>query len=116
MAPYRYRGSEVSDPVIERLDEALADARAKLTQVIVAGQIPHESMRMLVEVRQDLVFMARETGEDRRELVARIDELDRTKVDKNPNSTWIYRALAGTFITTAFGLLAWLIQGGGGPQ
>ena len=104
----------MSDPVIERLDEALADARAKLTQVIVAGQIPHESMRMLIEVRQDLVFMARETGEDRRELSARIDELDRTKVDKNPNNVWMYRAITGTFITTVFGILAWLIQGGGG--
>jgi hypothetical protein len=105
----------VSDPVIERLDEALADARAKLTQVIVAGQIPHESMRMLIEVRQDLVFMARETGEERRALSARIDELDRTKVDKNPNSVWMYRAFVGTFLTSAFGLLVWLVQGGGGP-
>jgi hypothetical protein len=104
----------VSDPVIERLDEALADARAKLTQVIVAGQIPHESMRMLVEVRQDLVFMARETGEEHRALTARLEELDRTKVDKNPNAVWMYRALVGTGLTSAFGLLVWLIQGGGG--
>jgi flagellar biosynthesis protein FliP len=105
----------VSDPVIERLDEALADARAKLTQVIVAGQIPHESMRMLIEVRQDLVFMARETGEERRALSARIEELDRNKVDKNPNATWMYRAFIGTALTSAFGLLVWLLQGGGSP-
>lgn len=105
----------MSDPVIERLDEALADARAKLTQVIVAGQIPHESMRMLIEVRQDLVFMARETGEERRILNDRIDELERSKVDKNPNAVWMYRAFVGTFLTSAFGLLVWLVQGGGSP-
>ena len=105
----------MSDPVIERLDEALADARAKLTQVIVSGQIPHESMRMLIEVRQDLVFMAREAEEDHKFLNSRIDELERGKVDKNPNAVWMYRAFIGTFLTSAFGLIVWLVQGGGGP-
>lgn len=105
----------MTDPVIERLDEALADARAKLTQVIVAGQIPHESMRMLIEVRQDLVFMAREAEEDHKFLNSRIDELERGKVDKNPNTQWMYRAILGTALTSAFGLLVWLIQGGAGP-
>lgn len=105
----------MSDPVIERLSEALADARSKVTQVIAAGQIPEESLRMLIEVRQDLVFMAREAEEDHRLLNTRIDELERGKVDKNPNSVWMYRAFVGTFITSAFGLLVWLVQGGGTP-
>lgn len=105
----------MNDPVIERLDEALADARAKLTQVIVAGQIPHESMRMLIEVRQDLVFMAREAEADHRQLNSRIDDLERGKVDKNPNTVWLYRTFAATALTTAFGFILWLVQGGGGP-
>ena len=104
----------MSDPVIERLNEALADARSKVTQVILAGQIPEESLRMLIEVRQDLVFMAREAEEDHQLLNTRIDELERGKVDKNPNATWMYRAFVGTFLTSAFGLLVWLIQGGMG--
>lgn len=105
----------MADPVIERLDEALADARSKLSIVIAAGHIPDESLRMLIEVRQDLVFMAREAAEDHKFLNSRIDELERGKVDKNPNAQWMYRAVIGTALTSAFGLLIWLIQGGGGP-
>ena len=102
----------MNDPVVARLDEALADARQKLMQVISAGEIPAESLRMLVEVRQDLVFMSREVLTHRIEIHDRIDELDAKKVDKNPNTIWLYRTMIGTALATVFGFLAWLVQGG----
>lgn len=102
----------MDDPVIERLDEALADARQHAHQVILAGDIPAESLRMLIEVRQDLVFMSREALSHRIELHNRIDELDEKKVDKNPNTVWLYRTMIGTVLATVFGFLAWLVQGG----
>lgn len=102
----------MDDPVIARLDEALADARHKVQHVILAGDIPEESLRMLIEVRQDLVFMSREALNHRVELHDRIEELDAKKVDKNPNTVWLYRTLIGTALATVFGLLAWLVQGG----
>ena len=102
----------MNDPVVARLDEALADARQKLMQVINAGEVPAESLRMLIEVRQDLVFMSREAFVHRVELNDRIEELDAKKVDKNPNTVWLYRTLIGTALATVFGLLAWLVQGG----
>ena len=102
----------MNDPVIARLDEALADARHKVSEVINAGEIPEESLRMLIEVRQDLVFMSREALNHRVELHDRIDELETKKVDKNPNTVWLYRTMIGTVLATVAGLLAWLIQGG----
>lgn len=102
----------MNDPVIERLDEALADARQKVQHVILAGDIPEESLRMLIEVRQDLVFMSREALNHRVELHDRIDELETKKVDKNPNTVWLYRTMIGTALATVAGLLAWLVQGG----
>lgn len=102
----------MNDPVIERLDEALADARQKVQHVILAGDIPEESLRMLIEVRQDLVFMSREALNHRVELHDRIDELETKKVDKNPHTVWLYRTMIGTALATVAGLLAWLVQGG----
>lgn len=102
----------MDDPVVERLDEALADARAKLNRVIASGRIPDESLRMLIEVRQDLVFMARETVKSHKIVNERLEELDEQKVDKNPNTVWLYRTLIATALASAFGLVVWLIQGG----
>lgn len=102
----------MNDPVVARLDEALSDARSKLHHVILSGGIPEESLRMLIEVRQDLVFMSREAQSHRLELHERIDELEEKKVDKNPNAVWLYRTLIGAALATGFGLLAWLVQGG----
>jgi hypothetical protein len=100
------------DPVVERLDEALADARHKVSQVIIRGDMPEESLRLLVEIRQDLVFMARESAKNRRAFHERLEELDAKKVDKNPNVVWLYRVVLGGLVTSVFGLIVWLIQGG----
>lgn len=100
------------DPVVERLDEALSDARDKVNQVIAAGHIPDESLRLLVEVRQDLVFMAREAARARHVLHERLTDLDNRKVDKNPNTVWTYRTILGGLVTSVFALIVWLIQGG----
>lgn len=104
----------MDDPVIERLDEALRDARFKLNKALSSGQIPDEQLRMLIEVRQDLVFMARESLRMRQAFHERLDELDEAKVDKNPNAVWLYRTMIGGAVASAFGLLLWLVQGGGG--
>ena len=101
------------DPAVERLDEALSDARRKVNQVISRGDVPEESLRMLIEVRQDLVFMARESAKNRHILHERINDLDDRKVDKNPNTVWMYRAILGGLVTSVFALIVWLIQGGG---
>ena len=101
-----------NDPAVERLDEALSDARRKVNQIISRGDVPEESLRLLVEIRQDLVFMARESAKNRLAFNERLDELDGRKVDKNPNTVWTYRAILGGLITSVFGLVVWLIQGG----
>lgn len=105
-------GRPVEDPVVERLDEALTDARVKINQVILAGRIPEESLRMLIEVRQDLVFLARANTNEAELLRDKLAELDRKKLDKNPNAVWLYRSIVGTGIAAVFGLLIWLVQGG----
>lgn len=110
----KWRRGPVDDPVVERLDEALTDARTKLNQVILAGHIPEESLRMLIEVRQDLVFLARANEKDRHGLHERIDELEKSKVDKNPNTVWMYRTTISASIAAVIGLLVWLVQGGPG--
>jgi hypothetical protein len=102
------------DPAVERLDEALADARQKVSQVIARGDVPEDSLRLLVEVRQDLVFMARESAKNRHAFHQRLEELDARKVDKNPNAVWLYRVILGGLVTSVFGLIVWLIQGGQG--
>ena len=108
------------DPVIERLDEALSDARVKLNEVLRSGRVEDaEAIRMLVEVRQDIVFAERQRKIEMRkaheaimEVGKKVEDLDAKKVDKNPNMVWFYRLVIGGVVTSILALIVWLVEGG----
>lgn len=100
------------DPVVERLDDALTDARYKLNRVIDSGLSDQaESMRMLIAVREDLIFMARQRNIEEARIHGRIDSLEEKKVDKNPNASKVFWILVTAMASGFVGLVVWLIQG-----
>lgn len=101
--------NESVDPTIARLD----DARDRWQRIVSSGEAnPAEALRELATVRDDLLFIERQRVQQVLALNERIDELEETKVSKNPSAIWTYRLFVGAAVTALFSIIVWLVQQG----